>query len=61
MNPAFPPTPLTRRAALQRSAVGFGWLAASSLLAESISNRQSAIGDASNPSAAKQPHFAPRR
>ncbi len=53
MKPAFQPTLLSRRAVLQRSAIGFGWLAASSLLAESI-------GNSSNPSAAKQPHFTPR-
>ncbi|KAF0180401.1 MAG: hypothetical protein FD161_831 [Limisphaerales bacterium] len=60
MKTAFQPMPLSRRAALQRSAVGFGWLAASSLLAETIGNRQSAIGNSSNPSAAKPPLFTPR-
>jgi hypothetical protein len=44
MNSARTHDPLSRRAALQRSAVGFGWLAASSLLAEQIGNRQSVIG-----------------
>ncbi len=53
MKTAFQPMPLSRRAALQRSAVGFGWLAASSLLAEKI-------GNSSNPSAAKPPLFTPR-
>jgi hypothetical protein len=60
MKPAFQPTPLSRRAALQRSAVGFGWLAASSLLADQIGNRQSAIGNSPNPSVAKPPLFTPR-
>ena len=46
---------VSRRAALQRSALGFGWLAASSLLAEPIGNRQSAIGNSPSPAAAKPP------
>lgn len=50
MKPAFEPTLLSRRAALQRSAVGFGWLAASSLLAEK----------SPSPASAKPPHVAPR-
>jgi Protein of unknown function (DUF1501) len=60
MNPAFQPRPLSRRAALQRSAVGFGWLAASSLLAEQLGTQNSKLETSSNPSAAKQPHFTPR-
>ena len=46
---------MTRRAALQRSAIGFGWLAASSLLAEQIGHRPSAIGNSPSPAAAKPP------
>ncbi|MFA6542837.1 MAG: DUF1501 domain-containing protein [Limisphaerales bacterium] len=45
--------PLTRRAALRSAAAGFGWLAASSLLAEQA-------GHVANPSAAKPPQFTPR-
>jgi hypothetical protein len=56
MNPAFQPAPLSRRAALQRSAVGFGWLAASSLLAEPPSSSS----HSPSPASAKPAHFAPR-
>ena len=45
--------PFTRRAALRSAAAGFGWLAASSLLAEQA-------GHVANPSAAKPPQFTPR-
>ena len=55
MNSARTHDPLSRRAALQRSAVGFGWLAASSLLAEQIGHRPSAIGNSPSPAAAKPP------
>ncbi len=50
MNPAFQPSLISRRAALKRSAAGFGWLAASSLLAEK----------SPSPASAKSPHLAPR-
>jgi hypothetical protein len=60
MKPAFQPTLLSRRAALQRSVAGFGWLAASSLLAEQLGTQNSKPETSSNPSAAKQPHFPPR-
>ena len=55
MNSARTHDPLSRRAALQRSAIGFGWLAASSLLAEQIGHRPSAIGNSPSPAAAKPP------
>jgi hypothetical protein len=51
MNSAFP----SRRAALQRSALGFGWLAASSLLAA-----PSPISHSPSPASAKPPLFPPR-
>ncbi len=51
------PTLLSRRAALQRSAAGFGWLAASSLLAE---KSPSPISHSLSPAAAKPPPAAPR-
>ncbi len=44
---------LTRRAALQRAAAGFGWMAASALMAEQS-------GASSNPLAPKSPHFPAR-
>ena len=47
--------PFTRRAALQRSALGFGWLAASSLLAEQLGTQNSKLGTPSSPAAAKPP------
>jgi hypothetical protein len=47
----------SRRAALERTAVGFGWLAASSLLAE---NAPSPISHLLSPASAKPAHFAPR-
>ena len=46
---------LSRRAALQRAAGGFGWLAASALLAEEVRGAA-----ASNPLAPKKPHFPAR-
>ena len=55
MNSARTHDPLSRRAALQRSAIGFGWLAASSLLAEQIGHRPSAIANSPSPAAAKPP------
>ena len=60
MNHALQPTAFSRRAALQRSALGFGWLAASSLLADQPQTPNSKLETVANPSAAKQPHFAPR-
>jgi len=57
MNPAFQPAPLSRRAALQRSAAGFGWLAASSLLAAPA---PSPISHLPSPASAKPPLFPPR-
>ena len=55
MNPAFQPAILSRRAALQRSAAGFGWLAASALLAEQLQTSSNP-----SPASAKPSHFAPR-
>lgn len=60
MKSAFQPALLSRRAALRRSAAGFGWLAASSLLAEQLGTQNSQPGTSPNPSAAKEPHFTPR-
>ncbi len=60
MKPAIQPALFSRRTALQRSAAGFGWLAASSLLADQLGTPNSKLETSSNPSAAKQPHFAPR-
>jgi hypothetical protein len=57
MTELFATHPLSRRAALQRSAAGFGWLAASSLLAE---KSPSSSSHSPSPADAKQPHFPPR-
>ena len=46
---------LSRRRMLQTSAVGFGWLAASALLAQT-----GATAAAVDPMAPKRSHFAPR-
>ncbi len=50
-----PFTPLTRRAMLQRSAAGFGYLALQAMLGQEAT-RAAVV----NPLAAKQPQFAPR-
>ncbi|MBI5799490.1 MAG: DUF1501 domain-containing protein [Verrucomicrobia bacterium] len=57
MKPAPQPALLNRRAALHRSAIGFGWLAASSLLAE---KSPSPIPHSLSPAAPKPPLAPPR-
>src|SRR5262252_2507593 len=52
----FPNTPLSRRALLGRTAVGFGSLALASLLAD----ESAALGAAVDPLSAKPPHFPAR-
>src|SRR5262245_42656664 len=52
----FPNTPLSRRALLGRTAVGFGSLALASLLADA----SAALGAAVDPLSAKPPHFPAR-
>src|SRR3989454_1974005 len=56
MNPHFF-TPLTRRDMLRRCACGFGYLALTSLLAETA---RAAAGADNNPLAPRPPHFPPR-
>ncbi len=56
MNPIDLPSAVSRRALLQRSAVGFGSLALASMLA----NDSSSLAADENPLAAKLPHFAAR-
>ncbi len=53
-----PFTPITRRAMLQRSAGGFGWLALQAMLGRELTH--SAHAAAENPLAAKQPQFPAR-
>lgn len=54
-SPQPPPVPLTRRQMLQSAASGFGWLAASALLNNTLS-----AAAAANPLSVKTPHFTPR-
>src|SRR5207237_92186 len=56
MNPHYF-TPLTRRDMLRRCACGFGYLALTSLLAETA---RAAAGAANNPLAPRPAHFPPR-
>jgi hypothetical protein len=52
---------INRRQMLHRSAVGFGWLAASALLAEdALAAEKQRAGGRKGPLAPKTPHFAPR-
>ena len=70
MRPTYPAPFLTRRAMLQRTAAGFGWLASSALLAaeaqtqnpkpETPNSKLPASPASTNPLAPRAPHFRPR-
>ena len=51
---------LTRRAMLQKSAAGFGWLAASAMLAEPVGNAATSMQVSSRPLAPREPLFPAR-
>src|SRR5438067_1682571 len=51
---------LSRRRLLRESAVGFGYVALASLLAEEAAAESPAVARPADPLAPKEPHFAPR-